>query len=85
MQCRNNDVRGLVFTKLDDQLRKVCLIGVNAGSFAPGAAADLIFIDPDTPWIVDSGRMAAQAGNTPFDRVPVQGRARRIMKGGVFL
>ncbi|HKT78225.1 MAG TPA: dihydroorotase [Sphingobium sp.] len=61
------------------------ILGVNAGSFAPGSAADLIFIDPDTPWIVDSARMAAQAGNTPFDRVPVQGRARRIMKGGVFL
>ena len=61
------------------------ILGVNAGSFAPGSAADLIFIDPDAPWIVDSARMAAQAGNTPFDRVPVQGRARRIMKGGVFL
>lgn len=61
------------------------ILGIDAGSFAPGSAADLIFIDPDAPWIVDSGRMAAQAGNTPFDRVPVQGRVRRIMKGGVFL
>ena len=61
------------------------ILGINAGSFSGGSAADLIFIDPDTPWIVDSEKMAAQAGNTPFDRVPVQGRARRIMKGGVFL
>jgi dihydroorotase len=61
------------------------ILGVPAGSFAPGSAADIIFIDPDTPWIVDSGRMAAAAGNTPFDRVPVQGRTRRIMKGGTFL
>ncbi|WP_019051485.1 dihydroorotase [Sphingobium xenophagum] len=61
------------------------ILGVNAGSFASGSAADLIFVDPDAPWIVDSGKMAAAAGNTPFDRVPVQGRARRIMKGGVFL
>lgn len=61
------------------------ILGVDAGSFAPGSAADVIFIDPDTPWIVDSGRMAAAAGNTPFDRMPVQGRARRIMKGGAFL
>ncbi|EZP69899.1 Dihydroorotase [Sphingomonas paucimobilis] len=61
------------------------ILGVNAGSFASGSAADLIFIDPDAPWIVDSEKMAAQAGNTPFDRMPVQGRARRIMKGGVFL
>jgi dihydroorotase len=61
------------------------ILGIDAGGFAPGSAADLIFIDPDAPWIVDSGKMAAQAGNTPFDRVPVQGRARRIMKGGLFL
>ena len=61
------------------------ILGVDAGHFAPGSAADLIFIDPDAPWIVDSARMAAAAGNTPFDRMPVQGRARRIMKCGVFL
>jgi len=61
------------------------ILGLDAGSFVAGAAADLIFIDPDTPWIVDSEKMAAQAGNTPFDRVPVQGRVRRVMKGGTFL
>ncbi|QHD67968.1 amidohydrolase family protein [Sphingobium yanoikuyae] len=61
------------------------ILGVNAGSFAPGSAADLILVDPDAPWIVDSAKMAASAGNTPFDKVPVQGRARRIMKGGQFL
>ncbi len=61
------------------------ILGVDAGSFAPGSAADLILVDPDAPWIVDSSRMAASAGNTPFDKVPVQGRARRVMKGGAFL
>ena len=60
------------------------ILGVNAGSFAPGSAADLILVDPDAPWIVDSAKLAASAGNTPFDKVPVQGRARRIMKGGQF-
>ncbi|MFD1103414.1 dihydroorotase [Sphingobium olei] len=61
------------------------ILGVNAGSLTSDAAADLIFVDADVPWIVDSGRMAAAAGNTPFDRLPVQGRVRRIMKGGQFL
>lgn len=61
------------------------ILGINAGSFAQGAAADVIFVDPDTPWQVDSNKMAAAAGNTPFDRMPVQGRVRRIMKGGQFL
>lgn len=61
------------------------ILGVKAGRFAPGYAADIIFIDSETPWIVDSARMEAAAGNTPFDKVPVQGRVRRIMKGGQFL
>lgn len=61
------------------------ILGLNAGSFAPGSPADIIFIDPETPWQVDSAKMAAAAGNTPFDRMPVQGRVRRIMKGGQFL
>ncbi len=61
------------------------ILGVDAGSFRPGAAADIIFIQPDAPWIVDSAKMAAAAGNTPFDKMPVQGRVRRVMKGGVFI
>lgn len=60
------------------------ILGVDAGSFAAGQAADIIFIDAETPWRVDSARMAAAAGNTPFDKVPVQGRVRRLMKGGQF-
>ncbi len=60
------------------------ILGVDAGSFIPGSPADVIFVDPDAPWIVDSNKMAAAAGNTPFDKMPVQGRVRRLMKGGVF-
>ncbi|MGE4429772.1 MAG: dihydroorotase family protein [Sphingobium sp.] len=60
------------------------ILGVEAGDFTPGNAADIIFIEPDAPWIVDTAKMAATAGNTPFDRMPVQGRVRRVMKGGFF-
>ena len=61
------------------------ILGVNAGEIAEGMEADLIFIDPDTPWQVDSDKMAAMAGNTPFDKLPVQGRVRKMMKGGRIL
>jgi dihydroorotase len=58
------------------------LLGVNAGLLAARAEADLILVDPDKPWIVDSDKMAASAGNTPFDKQPVQGRATALFKGG---
>ncbi len=59
-----------------------CLLGVEAGTLAVGKEADLILVDPDTPWQVDAKKMAAWAGNTPFDGMPVQGRATAMWKGG---
>ena len=59
------------------------LLGVAAGSLAVGMEADLALVDPDKPWIVDSTRMAATAGNTPFDRQPTQGRVLALYKGGI--
>jgi dihydroorotase len=61
------------------------ILGVNAGSIEATKEADLIFVNPETPWQVDSEKMAALAGNTPFDRLPVQGRVVKIMKGGKIL
>jgi dihydroorotase len=61
------------------------ILGVNAGAISAGQEADLIFIDADAPWQVDSDKMAAMAGNTPFDKLPVQGRVRKMMKGGRIL
>lgn len=58
------------------------LLGVAAGRLEPGAEADIAVIDPERPWIVDSSRMAASAGNTPFDGQPVQGRVSALFKGG---
>lgn len=59
------------------------LLGLDAGQLVAGAAADIAIIDPDKPWIVDSDRMAAAAGNTPFDRQGVQGRTLKLFKGGL--
>ena len=58
------------------------LLGVNSGRLETGAEADLAVIDADKPWIVDSAQMEASAGNTPFDRQPVQGRVLALFKGG---
>ncbi len=58
------------------------ILKINAGRIAADYEADLIAIDTDAPWQVDSSKMAAFAGNTPFDKLPVQGRVRIMMKGG---
>lgn len=59
------------------------LLGVKAGALREGHDADIALIDHDRPWIVDSGKMAASAGNTPFDGQPLQGRVKALWKGGV--
>jgi len=61
------------------------LLGVNAGVLAAGAEGDVALVDPDKPWLVDAREMEATAGNTPFDRQPVQGRAVNLWKGGVLI
>ncbi|HYZ48495.1 MAG TPA: amidohydrolase family protein, partial [Sphingomonas sp.] len=58
------------------------ILGLEGGRLAPGAPADMILVDQDAPWRVDSGKMRAAAGNTPFDKLPVQGRVLRLWKGG---
>jgi len=59
------------------------LLGVDAGRLAVGMEADIAILDPERPWIVRSDKMAAQAGNTPFDRHGVQGRVSQLFKGGM--
>ena len=58
------------------------LLGVPAGQLALGLEADLALIDPAKPWVVDSDKMAASAGNTPFDQQGVEGRVVALFKGG---
>ncbi len=58
------------------------LLDVAAGRIAAGLEADLILIDADKPWQIDTRTMAARAGNTPFDGLPVQGRVTAMWKGG---
>ncbi len=58
------------------------ILDVEAGLLRPEYQADFILVDEDSPWQVDTRKMAAAAGNTPFDGLPVQGRVTAIYKGG---
>lgn len=58
------------------------LFGIDAGRVEPGAPADLILVDEETPWKISAEALAGRAGNTPFDGLPVQGRVLKTIKGG---
>ena len=59
------------------------ILGVDAGVIMEGYEADIVLVDPDKPWVIQSARMEATAGNTPFDGQPTQGRVTAMYKGGV--
>jgi len=58
------------------------VLGLDTGTLAVGQPADLLLLDPNAPWRIDGEAFRASAGNTPFDGLPVQGRALRLWKGG---
>jgi dihydroorotase len=58
------------------------ILGVDGGSLNEGAAADLMIFDPDAPWMIDGDKFEGQANNTPFDKLPTQGRVLQTVKGG---
>ncbi|MDB5695268.1 MAG: dihydroorotase [Sphingomonas bacterium] len=58
------------------------VLNLDVGLLAPGQPADLLLFDPQAPWRIDADAMPGIWGNTPFDGLPVQGRALRVWKGG---
>ncbi|HVI98482.1 MAG TPA: amidohydrolase family protein [Sphingomonas sp.] len=58
------------------------VLGVEGGMLTVGAPADLVLFDADAPWQIATDAMNAGTGNTPFDGLPVQGKVRRLFKGG---
>lgn len=59
------------------------ILGLNAGTLAKGAPADLVLIDPDEPHTVDAEKLRSRARNTPFEGRRFHGRAVRTFVGGV--
>jgi dihydroorotase len=58
------------------------VLGLGTGTLESGQPADLLLFDRDRPWQVSAENAVGMAGNTPFDGLPVQGRALRLWKGG---
>ncbi len=58
------------------------LLGLDAGTLAPGAPADLIVVDLDRPWIVKEEELQSRSRNTAFEGARMSGKVMRTMVGG---
>ncbi|MGD9953809.1 MAG: dihydroorotase [Burkholderiales bacterium] len=64
--------------------RPAAVLGIEAGSLAPGRAADLCLFDPVRRWRVTPAALASQGRNSPFLGLEVAGRvASTIVDGRV--
>ena len=63
-------------------LKPARLLGLDAGSLAKGARADLVLCDIDAPIIVDADRLMSRSKNSPFDGRRLQGKALMTLVGG---
>ncbi|WP_132949826.1 dihydroorotase [Rhodovulum bhavnagarense] len=48
-------------------------LGLATGRLAPGAPADLVWFDPDAPFVLDRFGLRSKSKNTPFDGARMQG------------
>jgi dihydroorotase len=58
------------------------IMGLNAGTLAKGAPADLILLDAGEPFVLDEGALHSRAHNTAFEGRKFQGRAQMTFVGG---
>lgn len=58
------------------------IINFDGGVIAKGARADLVLIDLNVEWTIDSQKFYSKSKNSPFDGFKVKGRALRTVVAG---
>ena len=58
------------------------LLGIEKGTLADGADADITIIDPDVEWTIDPAQFKSRSRNTPFAGRQVKGRADAVLVNG---
>jgi dihydroorotase len=58
------------------------LLGLEAGTLAPGAPADVIVVDLDRPWVVREEELHSRSKNSAFEGARLTGKVLRTMVGG---
>ena len=61
------------------------ILGLPAGTLAPGAAADLTLVDPERCWQVEARHFRSKGRNTPFEGWEMVGRVQAVLVGGRLL
>jgi len=62
--------------------RPAGVLGLAAGTLAPGAPADICLYDPSRAWRVQPAMLASQCKNTPFTGLELTGRVIRTLAAG---
>ncbi len=58
------------------------LLHLDAGSLKPGSPADVVVIDPEHEWTIDSTEFESLSENCPFDGWDVRGRPEQVFVDG---
>jgi dihydroorotase len=58
------------------------ILRVPGGTLKPGSAADVTVLDLNRFWTVDSGSFRSRSRNTPFQDMPMKGKAVMTIVGG---
>lgn len=62
--------------------RPAALLGLNAGTLAAGAAADVCLFNPDEDWTYDAKAGFSKSSNSPWHGATLTGRVKTTVVGG---
>lgn len=71
-------------SKLSEMMSKrpAEILGCNKGQIKIGFEGDLVLVDTDKKYVIDSSDFASKGKNTPFNGMTVWGEVRTTIKGG---
>ncbi len=62
--------------------KPAAILGLEGGTLAPGAAADVTLFDPEETWTFDASISRSKSANSPWLGAELRGRVRHTIVGG---